>query len=76
MQNTVINSQMYIGNVLWLLAKHAPHELQLRFRYDDDVATTHSVSSVSLLDGCQPNFRAVVMFRLMMFGEHKVRPPL
>ncbi|CAL8463762.1 g3296 [Coccomyxa elongata] len=70
-QNTVVNSQMYIGNVLWLLAKHAPHELQLRLKYDHDAATTNPVSSVSLLDGCQPSFCAVIMFWMMMFGEDK-----
>ena len=75
-QNTVVNSQMHIGNVLWLLAKHAPEDLQLTFDYDRDAATTHSVSSISLLDGCQPDFHAAIVFRLMMFGEDKVRPPL
>lgn len=75
-QNTVVNSQMHIGNVLWLLAKHAPEDLQLTFDYDRDAATTHSVSSISLLDGCQPNFHAAVLFRLMIIGEDQVSPLL
>ena len=75
-QNTVVNSQMYIGNVLWLLAKHAPADLWLQLDYDRDAATTHSVSSISLLDGCQPNFHAAVLFRLMILGKDQVRPLL
>ena len=75
-QNTVVNSQMYIGNVLWLLAEHAPHKLKLEFDYERDAATAHCVSSASLLDGCLPDFHATIEYRPVMFGVDKVRPPL